>query len=146
MIQRSPTIVVRADTMGQLAKTLPYAQPSADVDFADLMGATTPYRPRIAGEKGFTDYLRQLDADFYARLAASGFQLWHGEDETGFFMAYYRAAAGYYVDVGGSELIIAGEIPIQQGEIAEIVEDAWSWRMGRISPLTSLSMRLDTGR
>jgi putative flavoprotein involved in K+ transport len=123
MVQRSPTIVVRAQTMGELAKHLPYAQPDCDVDFADLMGATTPFRPRIAGEKGFTDLLKQLDADFYARLDASGFQLWHGEDETGFFMAYYRDAAGYYVDVGGSELIIAGEIPITHGEIAEIAED-----------------------
>jgi putative flavoprotein involved in K+ transport len=123
MVQRSPTIVVRALTMGELAKHLPYAQPGCDVDFADLMGATTPFRPRIAGEKGFTDLLKQLDADFYARLDASSFQLWHGEDETGFFMAYYREAAGYYVDVGGSELIIAGEIPISHGEIAEIAKD-----------------------
>ncbi len=127
MIQRSPTIVVRADTMGEMAKTLAYAQPGADVDFADLMGATTPFRPRIADEKGFTDLLRQIDADFYARLEASGFQLWHGEDETGFFMAYYREAAGYYVDVGGSELIISGEIPVRHGEIAEI--DAHGVRM-----------------
>ncbi len=123
MIQRSPTIVVRAETMGVLARALPYAQPGADVDFADLMGATVPFRPRIAGEKDFCDYLRQLDADFYARLAASGFQLWHGEDETGFFMAYYREASGYYVDVGGSELVISGEIPVQQGEIARIAPE-----------------------
>ncbi len=64
MIQRLPTIVVRADTMGELAKTLAYAQPGADVDFADLMGANMPFRPRIAGEKGFTNLLRQIDADF----------------------------------------------------------------------------------
>ncbi len=38
-------------------------------------------------------------------------------------MAYYREAGGYYVDVGGSELIISGEIPVQQGEIDQIVED-----------------------
>ncbi len=133
MIQRSPTIVVRADTMGELAKTLAYAQPGADVDFADLMGATMPFRPRIAGEKGFTNLLRQIDADFYARLEASGFQLWHGEDETGFFMAYYREAAGYYVDVGGSELIISGEIPVRHGEVAG---DYRGWRQdgGRVIP------------
>lgn len=123
MIQRSPTIVVRAETMGTLAETLPYAQPGCDVDFADLMGATVPFRSRITGEKGFTNLLKQLDADFYARLDASDFQLWHGEDETGFFMAYYREAAGYYVDVGGSELIISGEIAVRQGEVTAIDED-----------------------
>jgi putative flavoprotein involved in K+ transport len=120
MIQRSPTIVVRADTMREGAKTLYYAQPGADIDLADLMFATAPFRPRLASEKAFTNYLRQVDAAFYQRLQDSGFQLWHGEDETGFFMAYYRRAAGYYIDVGGSELIAAGAIPVRHGEIAEI--------------------------
>ncbi len=38
-------------------------------------------------------------------------------------MAYYRRASGYYIDVGGSELIASGKIPVQHGEIAEIVAD-----------------------
>ncbi len=120
MIQRSPTIVVRADTMGSLSKGIYYAQPGADMDLADLMFAANPFRPRTAAEKGFTEYLRSLDADFYQRLEASGFNLWHGEDGSGFFMAYYRRAAGYYIDVGGSELIAAGEVAVKRGEIAEI--------------------------
>ena len=62
MVQRSPTIVVRADTMSELAKGLPYANPAIPLDFADLMGATTPFRPRLAAEKAFADYLRQVDA------------------------------------------------------------------------------------
>ena len=134
MIQRSPTIVVRADTMREGAKTLYYAQPGADIDLADLMFAAAPFRPRLASEKGFTDYLRQVDAAFYKRLADSGFQLWHGEDETGFFMAYYRRAAGYYIDVGGSELIASGEIPVQHGEIDEIVADGLCMADGTFLP------------
>ncbi len=134
MIQRSPTIVVRADTMGEVAKNIYYAQPGADIELADLMFAANPFRPRTAFEKGFTDYLRNLDADFYARLARSGFNLWHGEDETGFFMAYYRSAAGYYIDVGGSELIASGEIPVQRGEIAEIVADGVRKQDGSFLP------------
>lgn len=123
MIQRSPTVVVRADTMREVSKNIYYAQPGADVELADLMFATNPFRPRTAFEKGFTDYLRQVDADFYARLAASGFNLWHGEDETGFFMAYYRRAGGYYIDVGGSELIAAGQVKVRQGQVARIAPD-----------------------
>ena len=111
MIQRSPTIVVRADTMRDLAKNLYYAQPGADIDLGDLIGATMPFRPRLAFEKAFTDHVRQVDAAFYERLQKSGFQLWHGEDDTGFFMAYFRRAGGYYFDVGGSELIASGQIP-----------------------------------
>lgn len=123
MVQRSPTIVVRADTMREASKNLYYAQPGADVDLADLMFATSPFRPRTAFEKGFTDYLRKVDAPFYERLEKSGFRLWHGEDETGFFMAYYRRAGGYYIDVGGSDLIASGEIPVRQGQVAEIAAD-----------------------
>jgi len=123
MIQRSPTIVVRAETMRELSKAIPYADPAIPTDLADLMGAIMPFCRRTAAEKGFTDYLRGLDTDFYAGLAKSGFQLWHGEDETGFFMAYYRRAAGYYIDVGASELIATGEIALRHGEIAQITQD-----------------------
>ncbi len=134
MIQRSPTIVVRADTMASLSKGIYYAQPGADVDLADLMFAANPFRPRTAAEKGFTEYLRGLDAEFYKRLEQSGFNLWHGEDETGFFMAYYRRAAGYYIDVGGSELIASGQVAVKQGEIAGINEDSLRMADGSVLP------------
>lgn len=134
MIQRSPTIVVRAETMRELSKAIPYADPAIPTDLADLMGAIMPFCRRTAAEKGFTDYLRGLDADFYEGLEASGFQLWHGEDETGFFMAYYRRAAGYYIDVGASELIATGEIALRHGEIAEITENALVMADGTIVP------------
>jgi len=134
MVQRSPTIVVRADTMREISKDIYYAQPGADVDLADLMFAANPFRPRTAFERGFTDYLRTVDADFYRRLESSGFRLWHGEDETGFFMAYYRRAAGYYIDVGGSELICSGEIAVRHGEIAGITEDGLRMADGSFLP------------
>ncbi len=134
MIQRSPTVVVRADTMRAVSKDIYYAQPGADIDLADLMFAANPFRPRTAIEKGFTDYLRGIDADFYQRLERSGFQLWHGEDDTGFFMAYYRRAGGYYIDVGGSELIASGEIAIRHGEIARIAEQGLHMADGSFLP------------
>ncbi len=134
MIQRSPTIVVRASTMGEGAKSIPYAQPDIPTDFADLMGATVPFRPRTQNEKAFTDFLRQIDAPFYERLEKSGFLLGHGEDETGFFMAYYRRAAGYYIDVGASELIATGEIRLQIGEPVEIMPDGVKMADGSLLP------------
>ena len=123
MIQRSPTIVVRASTMRDLTADIPYAKSEVSTDTADLMGATLTYRARTAMEVTGTDYIRSLDKDFYDRLVASGFMLTHGEDETGFFMAYYRRAAGYYIDVGASELIMKGEIALKTGEVAAIEPD-----------------------
>ena len=81
-----------------------------------------------------TNHIRGLDAAFYRRLAASGFQLSHGEDESGFFMAYYRRAAGYYIDVGGSDLIIDGEIALRAGEIAAIEPDGVRLASGELLP------------
>jgi putative flavoprotein involved in K+ transport len=138
MIQRSPTIVVRADTMRELASHLPYADPTTDTAFNDLAGAIASYRSRLTSEKHFCDYLRQIDAEFYARLEASGFDLWHGEDETGFFMAYYRRAAGYYVDVGGSDLIADGSIGLARGEIAAIEEGGVRMADGSFLPAEAI--------
>ncbi len=123
MIQRSPTIVVRASTMARLSADIPYAHPEIPTVTADLMAATLTYRQRTAMEIAGTAHIRAIDSEFYDRLAASGFQLSHGEDESGFFMAYYRRAAGYYIDVGGSELIVRGDIAMRGGGIAAIEPD-----------------------
>jgi len=134
MVQRSPTIVVRAETMRALSAGIPYARKDVPTDAADLLAAVTPFRLRTAIEVAGTDHIRQLDADFYQRLVDSGFQLWHGEDESGFFMAYYRRAAGYYIDVGGSELIIDGEIALRPGAIAAIEPDGVRMADGELLP------------
>ena len=134
MIQRSPTIVVRAETMRTFSDALPYAQPGIATEFADLMMATTPFRMRYATERDMTDALRQIDADFYARLERSGFLLSHGVDGTGFLMAYHRRASGYYIDVGASDLIARGEIAICHGEIAAIERDGIRMEDGSFLP------------
>ena len=134
MLQRSPTIVVRAETMGQFAKALPYANPAIPTDLADLMSAAVPFRLRYAAETGMTQALREIDAEFYARLEASGFLLTNGVDGTGFLMAYHRRAAGYYIDVGASDLIADGEIKIAKGEITAIEEDGIRLADGGVLP------------
>jgi len=123
MVQRSPTIVVRAATMSAMNEGNPYADPAIPTDRADLINATLPFRLRTEMDKALTRRIREIDADFYERLARSGFRLTFGEDETGFFFAYFRRAAGYYVDVGASELIADCEIAVRQGEVARIVPE-----------------------
>jgi putative flavoprotein involved in K+ transport len=66
--------------------------------------------------------IRARDADFYARLAASGFALDFGEDESGLMMKALRTASGYYIDVGASELIASGQIGIVSGSGVAAVE------------------------
>ena len=59
--------------------------------------------------------IAERDAEFYARLAKAGFLLDFGEDGSGLMMKALRTGSGYYIDVGASELIAAGEIKLQDG-------------------------------
>ncbi len=48
-----------------------------------------------------------------------------GEDETGIGLMYARRGAGYYIDVGASDLIIEGHIAVKSGvQISHFTEDA----------------------
>jgi putative flavoprotein involved in K+ transport len=49
-------------------------------------------------------------------------------------MEYYRRAGGYYIDVGGSELISNGEIKVKRGEVAEVLEDGLRMVDGTVLP------------
>jgi putative flavoprotein involved in K+ transport len=133
MVQRSPTIVVRAETMKTFSNALPYVDPAVPRDLADLAGAT-PFRVQQSGHRAMTDAVRTIDAPFYERLEKAGFLLGHGEDETGFLSAYARRAGGYYIDVGASDLIADGEIALATGEIARIREDGVELASGAFLP------------
>ncbi|MEW9804505.1 NAD(P)-binding domain-containing protein [Mesorhizobium sp. ZMM04-5] len=118
MVQRSPTTVVRSETLTELAFDT-YSEAAVergiDVDTADLLGAATPFALQPAKQKALYDRIRARDAEFYRKLEATGFLLDFGHDETGLMMKAYRTGSGYYVDVGASQLIIDGEIGIKAG-------------------------------
>lgn len=118
MIQRSPTTVVRSETLMDMAFEI-YSEAAVargiDVDTADMIVAATPFALQPPVQRALYDRIRARDADFYARLAATGFLLDFGEDETGLMMKAYRTGSGYYVDVGASQLIIDGEIRVRSG-------------------------------
>ncbi|WP_055046625.1 NAD(P)/FAD-dependent oxidoreductase [Devosia sp. A16] len=118
MVQRSPTTVVRSETLMELAFDT-YSETAVaagiDVDTADLMGAATPFALQPQKQRALYDRIRARDAAFYDKLRATGFLLDFGPDETGLMMKAYRTGSGYYVDVGASQLIIDGEIGIKAG-------------------------------
>ena len=118
MVQRSPTTVVRSDTLMELAFDI-YSENAVengiDVDKADMIAASTPFALQPPIQRALYERIRARDADFYRRLAATGFLLDFGPDETGLMMKAYRTGSGYYVDVGASQLIIDGEIGIKAG-------------------------------
>jgi putative flavoprotein involved in K+ transport len=128
MVQRSPTCVIRSDTLMEVALGPLYSEQAVaagvDTRTADLTFASIPYRIMNEFQKPVYDMIREQDAQFYKRLADAGFDLDFGEDESGLFMKYLRRGSGYYIDVGASELIADGRVKLAGGQVAELTEDA----------------------
>ena len=127
LLQRSPTLVVRADT---LARNRPLYSEEAvasgiTTEIADLTTASMPYAALPTVAQPVMAQIRRDDADFYARLEKAGFKLTFGEDNTGIGPMYLRRGSGYYIDVGASELIADGRIKLKSGvEIERLTEES----------------------
>lgn len=117
MVQRSSTLVVRADTQFKLVTSKLYSEEALEAGItteqADYIAASRPHALATEMHKASCRAVRAHDAAFYARLEKAGFMLNFGEDETGLSMKYLRRASGYYIDVGASELIASGEIALR---------------------------------
>jgi len=127
MIQRASTTVVRSESLMALGIGRLYSEEALaagiTTERADLLDAATPFALRHIGGQAFTRQLKEHDADFYARLAAAGFQLDFGEDESGQGMKAVRNGGGFYIDVGASELIISGAINLRSGVSIERIQE-----------------------
>ncbi|ESZ78457.1 NAD(P)/FAD-dependent oxidoreductase [Mesorhizobium sp. L103C105A0] len=118
MIQRSPTTVVKSDTLMEVGFEIFSEKALArgiSTDKADLIVASTPSALVPKGQRDLYEVIKARDADFYDQLRAAGFAIDFGEDETGLLMKAYRTGSGYYIDVGACELIINGEIKVKSG-------------------------------
>jgi putative flavoprotein involved in K+ transport len=118
MVQRSPTIVMRRDSVLEvLADTYSEAAIARGMtaEKADLLFAATPHRLLEAMQIEVVERIREKDASFYDGLARVGFRFHFGPDGTGILAQIFRQAAGYYLDVGASGLIMDGSIKLKSG-------------------------------
>jgi putative flavoprotein involved in K+ transport len=94
-----------------------------------------PYPVLVRSYQLSTQVSRDNDTKLLEALAAKGFRLDFGEDETGFQMKYLRRGGGYYFNVGCSELIIEGKVGlIQFSDIERFVGEGARMRDGSIVP------------
>jgi len=126
MVQRSPTLVVGAGPLHDIATGVLYSERAVaagiDVEKADYKGASMPYRLMGADQKPLYDRMRAEGAEFFKALEAAGFRLDWGDDETGLFMKYMRRGSGYYIDIGASQMIIDGRIKHKYGQVELLTE------------------------
>jgi putative flavoprotein involved in K+ transport len=117
MVQRSSTMVAKSDTLMELEAGPLYSEAALargiDVNKADLLYASTPYKLQPVGLIEVTRKIRERDADFYQRLEKAGFIMDFGDDGSGLHVKYIRRGSGYYIDVGASELICDGKIKLK---------------------------------
>lgn len=119
MIQRTPTTVVRSESLMNVAFLGLYSEAAVksgiDVDKADMMFASMPFRLMADVQKPLYDEIAKRDADIVARLNKAGFMTDYGPDGSGLLMKALRTGSGYYIDVGCSELIAKGDVKVRSG-------------------------------
>jgi putative flavoprotein involved in K+ transport len=139
MVQRSPTIVIRSETLMDLGFSDLYSEKALQngitTDKADMLFASMPFRLLPESQIPLCEEIAKVDAPFYERLAAAGFLIDFGEDGTGLIAKAFRTASGYYIDVGASDLIASGEIKLKSGvDITGIGERSMRFRDGSELP------------
>ena len=139
MIQRSSSTVARAESLRANGNRGPYSEAAAQrglsTDQADLMVASVPYALQPKMQKPITDKLQETDRAYYDRLRKAGFLLDFGEDGSGLGQKYIRRGSGYYIDVGGSELVADGRIGLRAGvEVASFGQTSVTLSNGETLP------------
>lgn len=120
MLQRSSTCVVSLEPGAARAYSI-YREDGAPTEDCDLVNNSFPLPLLAELHKDMTERIAQLDDALLRGLRAAGFALDFGADGSGFLMKYHRTGGGYYINVGCSDLIVAGKIAVKHGaEIARL--------------------------
>jgi putative flavoprotein involved in K+ transport len=138
MVQRSSTHIVKSDSLMELGLGDLYSERAVaagmTTEKADLTFASLPYRILHEFQIPVYNAIRERDKDFYDRLAAAGFELDWGDDDSGLFMKYLRRGSGYYIDVGASDLVANGDIKLAHGQVDHLTDDAVVLADGTVLP------------
>ena len=131
LIQRSPTYVV---SLKEAQSVYAIYQEGIPFEDCDLLATSMPYPLLQRSYQISTAKGREVDRAILDKLAAKGFKLHFGEDETGFQMMYLRRGGGYYFNVGGSNLIVDGKIGLlQYDNIERFVANGAKLRDGSVA-------------
>jgi putative flavoprotein involved in K+ transport len=127
MAQRSPTIVATSDALMEHAWGRLYSEQALEAgittEIADLTVASIPLRLLPSFQKPVYEAIRERDKALYEGLDRVGFKYDFGEDGAGIHAAYLRRGAGYYIDVGASQLVIDGAIKLKSPATIERIAE-----------------------
>lgn len=128
MVQRSPTLIVGVEPAGQLPYTLYHE--GRTLDECDQIASSMPLAWFEKLHRTLAVQARELDRELTDALKRVGFQI-NEEDETGWQFMYLNRGGGYYFNVGCSNLIAEGKIPLRQyADIERVVPEGIQFRDG----------------
>lgn len=116
MIQRSSITVVSLEP----SAALPFGvyrnnDGIRHIDDLDLIYASVPYDLVRRLQVGMSKTMMKLDEELLSGLRRVGFLLDNGHDDTGWVMKLFRSQAGYYLNIGASDLIVEEKIKLRSG-------------------------------
>jgi len=116
MLQRSSVTIVSLEPSSvrpyELYRQNDGVLPIADTD---LIAASVPYPLLARLHQPLSRQMAEDDKDLLDGLRKIGFLLDNGEDDTGYFLKLLRHQAGYYLNIGASDLLIEGKIKLKAG-------------------------------
>jgi len=114
MLQRSSVTVVSLEPSSvrpyELYRQNDGIRPITDTD---LIAASVPYPLLARLHRPLSRKMAEDDKELLDGLRKIGFLLDNGEDDTGYFLKLLRYQAGYYLNIGASELLIEGKIKLK---------------------------------
>ena len=132
MLQRSPITVVSLEPSSvrayEMYRKNEGIRPLADTDF---IIAAVPYDLLRRLHGPLSRQMAEEDKELLDGLRKVGFLLDNGEDDTGYFLKLLRYQAGYYLNVGASDLIIEGKIKLKAGVGDRAADETASDILGR---------------
>lgn len=106
------------------------------IEDVDIMNQLLPYPLMVPMHQTVAKKCAENDRDLIEGLHRAGFETTLGSDDTGFYMKWLRGEPGYYINVGGSELIVEGKVKvINDRDISHFVEDGLMLNDGTLVPL-----------
>ncbi|KAF7192297.1 putative indole-3-pyruvate monooxygenase YUCCA1 [Pseudocercospora fuligena] len=136
LIQRSSTSVISSNSVTEIGlkgmyDESPSCPATEDADICSWVGM--PSEVLKAQQVRVFRKQNENDRELLEGLEKVGFKLDKGPSDAGTILKYFQRGGGYYLNVGASELIVAGKIKVKQGQdVVEVLEHGLKFADGSV--------------
>jgi hypothetical protein len=122
MVQRSSTFVISSASALKVTLGVLYEEAGPPVEDSDMAVWGWPSEVLKSLQVDLISIAGERDKTIVDGLNKAGFKTDSGPSGGGIFCKYLQRGGGYYIDVGGAQLIIDGKIKVKHGqEVAQVL-------------------------